>query len=583
MSTLSFVEKTKLNEAILARLRMRLLDKEEPIIGPPGKTYTQRDPTNESLIGSVGPQPDDNFDGYQPPNSMGMVLLVTPGDIGSGNEITLSLSGRIDVVHRYIPDIVEMRANHLKVENNVPTASQTIPFCYLRHTIEYHEIPILIQLPAMENEWVLPASGHSLERSIRNLEDHLQQDPRVYKECRLNASGLGAKFNVDWVDAAVVTQDDLNNLVKRDIFEDASKVLPYKIIVRARARKAPPSISKVSGAYLLEVFIENRTTFDSSKHYGMTKPFLLDAQFAVDIIEGESHLLPHKLSPEEYRYQDNNGVHGYGINTSVEKGDGEVFSTNAMPIHRQDRLENPTLDELGMVLEPTFESLSVDPLPILRDLLESLDLYVERWNEKIHTMRDEDRDNDAGESELDKAAFISERNNVQDGIDLLSSEQKLMQCFQWMNQCMKNAVNRQGKLFEQWRLFQLGFILTQIRAVYERCCDEFNLSDDHIDHAEVLWFATGGGKTEAYLGLLVTGMLYERMHDKSYGPTGWMRFPLRMLSVQQFQRLSYVVAEANMVRQTQGLNGHRLRLGTSLGAAPLTISPVKKMSISCRI
>lgn len=562
MEKLKFVEKTKLNEAILGQLRMRLLDKDTSVIEPAGKVYIQRDPTDESLLGSVGQQPDDDFDGYQPPNSMGMVLLVTPGEAG---EITLSLRGQVDVVHRCIPDIAEMRANHLKVENNVPAVSQTIPVCYQRHTIEYADVILRIPLPAKENEWVLPDPSHPLKKAIEQKEESLKQDPRVYKECKLDNSGRGPVFDVGWKDDTVNTQDDLNELVKRDIFEDAGSVLPYDVVLRARARKAPPSISKVTGAYLLEIFIENRTSFDISKRYGVRKPFLLDAQFSVVVMQGEPHLLPHKLSPEEYRYQDNNGVHGYGINTSVEKLDGELFSTNAMPLHRQDRLENPTLDELGMAFEPKFESLSSDPLPVLQDLLAALDRYIERWDVKIQAMRDEGRDDDADASEVDKAAFVAERNNVYDGIVLLGSEPKLLQCFQWMNTCMKNAVIRQGKSFDQWRLFQLGFILTQIRAVYERCCDSSNLSGDHADHTEVLWFATGGGKTEAYLGLLVMGMLYERMHEKGYGPTGWMRFPLRMLSVQQFQRLSYVVAEANMIRQAESLSGHPFTIGYFTG------------------
>ena len=161
--------------------------------------------------------------------------------------------------------------------------------------------------------------------------------------------------------------------------------------------------------------------------------------------------------------------------------------------------------------------------------------------------------------------FTKERDNCADGVLLLKTHSRLMDTFKWMNLCMKNAVTRQGKDFKEWRLFQLGFILSQVRAVYERCCDDSELSDSHLDHTEVLWFATGGGKTEAYLGLLCMGMLYERMYENRYGPTGWMRFPLRMLSVQQFQRLSYVVAEANMVRQTEQLGGHPFTIGYFTG------------------
>ena len=53
--------------------------------------------------------------------------------------------------------------------------------------------------------------------------------------------------------------------------------------------------------------------------------------------------------------------------------------------------------------------------------------------------------------------------------------------------------------------------------------------------ADVLWFPTGGGKTEAYLGLISRAALYDRLRGKRFGVTAWLRFPLRMLSVEQLQ------------------------------------------------
>jgi hypothetical protein len=73
MSELSFPQKTRLNEAPPEQLRLRLLDKEAPVIAPEGKTYAQRDPTNESLLGTIGPKPGPEFDFYQPLNSMAVI------------------------------------------------------------------------------------------------------------------------------------------------------------------------------------------------------------------------------------------------------------------------------------------------------------------------------------------------------------------------------------------------------------------------------------------------------------------------------------------------------------------------------
>ena len=244
----------QLNEALLEQLKLRLVDKESRIIGPQGKLYIQREPVSECLMGSVGPLPDPTIDWSQSPNSMGIVTLLTPSNNGSSKEILLSIGGQFDLVHRYVIDINDMRDNHLKMVNNVPTNSQVIPFCYLRNTVCFDELMISITLPDAVNEWCSPDSGNSLERALTDLSERLKQDPRVYKQCFLQASGYVAKFVVTWRDAEVITQDDLNDLVKREIFEDISKVLPYEILVRARARKAPPSISNVDNAYLVEIF-----------------------------------------------------------------------------------------------------------------------------------------------------------------------------------------------------------------------------------------------------------------------------------------------------------------------------------------
>jgi hypothetical protein len=64
----------------------------------------------------------------------------------------------------------------------------------------------------------------------------------------------------------------------------------------------------------------------------------------------------------------------------------------------------------------------------------------------------------------------------------------------------------------------------------------------------ILWFPTGGGKTEAYLGLIATALIFDRLRGKPRGVNTWMRFPLRMLSLQQMERLSKVISELNELR-----------------------------------
>jgi len=82
----------------------------------------------------------------------------------------------------------------------------------------------------------------------------------------------------------------------------------------------------------------------------------------------------------------------------------------------------------------------------------------------------------------------------------------------------------------------------------------------------VLWFPTGGGKTEAYLGLILVALFYDRLRGKLRGATAWMLFPLRMLSVQQLARISDVLYHADIVRHDEQIDGQPFSLGYLVGA-----------------
>ena len=66
----------------------------------------------------------------------------------------------------------------------------------------------------------------------------------------------------------------------------------------------------------------------------------------------------------------------------------------------------------------------------------------------------------------------------------------------------------------------------------------------------LLYFPTGGGKTEAFLGVLVFNLFFDRFRGKSSGVTSILRYPLRLLSVQQVQRLANTLAQAELLRRS---------------------------------
>ena len=96
----------------------------------------------------------------------------------------------------------------------------------------------------------------------------------------------------------------------------------------------------------------------------------------------------------------------------------------------------------------------------------------------------------------------------------------------------------------RWRPFQLAFLLTVMESTVRE-------DDDCRDVLDLIWFPTGGGKTEAYLGLIAFLIVWRRL---KYGRAGGgtvalMRYTLRLLTRQQFERAAGVMCALELIRR----------------------------------
>lgn len=141
-------------------------------------------------------------------------------------------------------------------------------------------------------------------------------------------------------------------------------------------------------------------------------------------------------------------------------------------------------------------------------------------------------------------------NRIEDGIRLLAREPLAFDAFRWMNSVMAQAERKaRPDSVPEWRLFQLAFILLNLPSVEDEAHTEREL-------VELIFFPTGGGKTQAYLGLIAFTLLLRRLRgqeraDKGLGVAVLLRYTLRLLTLDQLGRAATLICALETLRQQE--------------------------------
>ena len=230
--------------------------------------------------------------------------------------------------------------------------------------------------------------------------------------------------------------------------------------------------------------------------------------------------------------------------------------------------------------------------------LERLCSEYKEWINELEKKKSEIDDQTTAERHILACKECQKR--MEDGVALLKSDGLVLHAFQLMNKAMllqqlhynlplqKWMVDERGRLsldkqisiipdindkntwyepdkktYGQWRPFQLAFILINLRSMCEKSCEERSLVD-------LIWFPTGGGKTEAYLGLSAYTIFIRRLQNKNDSGTAIiMRYTLRLLTSQQYERASALICACESIRQDNPelLGDSRISIGLWVGDA----------------
>ena len=141
---------------------------------------------------------------------------------------------------------------------------------------------------------------------------------------------------------------------------------------------------------------------------------------------------------------------------------------------------------------------------------------------------------------------------IEAGIELLAIPECL-EAFRIANKCMAEAARRRlgvmldkpvNEVNPKWRPFQLAFVLMNLKAIADPGSDDRNVVD-------LLFFPTGGGKTEAYLGLAAFTLVLRRLRNPGIASAGLsvlMRYTLRLLTFEQLSRAATLICALELER-----------------------------------
>ena len=244
---------------------------------------------------------------------------------------------------------------------------------------------------------------------------------------------------------------------------------------------------------------------------------------------------------------------GHNISTRAEAADGECrcVHTEWMPQADVERVEPSRIpgvefgmEALGALTDAAAAKHSLDPLVRqYRDWIEGQQTDAGTFNGRRREVTEELA------TRADRSA-----GRIQTGIDLLA-DPDVLEAFRIANRAMAAAARRRRAQEDgrapaavappEWRPFQLAYILMNLRGIAQ---------PTHVERefVDLLFFPTGGGKTEAYLGLAAFTLVLRRLRDPDpihRGLSVLMRYTLRLLTLDQLSRAAAMICALELERE----------------------------------
>ncbi|WP_427922217.1 helicase-related protein [Streptomyces sp. cg40] len=258
-----------------------------------------------------------------------------------------------------------------------------------------------------------------------------------------------------------------------------------------------------------------------------------------------------------------------GVNEAVRAGVPEIRSVFVPTVEVLLTDSNPEIDSSALSMLGLAERPDIEVLAALEDLASGYERWIDRKAVEADALVGGSHEKPAQDQ---VAACREALDRIREGIGLLRTEPDLMRAFRLANRAMADQRARSAWVKNgrhgapdptegRWRPFQITFILLCLAGIENPGHRDRKISD-------LLWFPTGGGKTEAYLGLIALTSFLRRIRRGADGGgvVVLMRYTLRLLTLQQFERAAILLcAMERLRRNTPELGSEEFSVGMWVG------------------
>ncbi|NSY40127.1 DEAD/DEAH box helicase family protein [Leisingera sp. ANG59] len=293
-----------------------------------------------------------------------------------------------------------------------------------------------------------------------------------------------------------------------------------------------------------------------------------------------------------YRFREHLDYPAIGLNCGVhayEEDANLYMRTSCAPRFVQPRIVARNLNlpyQFAILKDPNFDASKLLALPreynswidsqearlkgTVAEGLEPDDAAVEkeRFRKDLEAQRAEACYIERGVELLIESKKSADALAAGDGGDRRVLERRAAPWRAWIMTNEAFALRDHPDLNRGWRLFQMAFVLAHVPVFSSRMEEWREAHDPLLDEEGVslLYFPTGGGKSEAFYGTLLFAMFLDRLRGKNRGITAMIRYPLRLLTLQQAQRLLKLVVRAEMVRKRHNVGSWPFEMGFWVGS-----------------